>query len=162
MKRTIFIGQPMPRQKRNLHDWPSLNKWLYSIGLNDEIIVKFTFYSALINYFPGVKNGSHLIPNRKEIKKEKKRLEYTIKNFNPELVVPIGRLSIAYCLNQDVQPLSKHIGRAYSVNPYMLLNKKLTVIPLPHPSGASTWRFKKENTLLLDKALQLLKEEIFK
>jgi uracil-DNA glycosylase len=162
MKRIIFIGQAMPRKKSDLHDWPSLNKWLFSIGLTQKTIVKYTFYSALVDYFPGAKNGSHKIPSHKEIYDGRERLKHTIKRFNPKIVVPVGRLSIAYCLNQCVQPLSHNIGKKYSVNPYLLLSKKLTVIPLPHPSGASTLRFKKENRLLLNKALQLLKKEMIK
>ena len=152
----------MPRKKSNLHDWPSLNKWLYSFGLTHETIVKYTFYSALVDYFPGANNGSHKIPSQKEIENERERLKHTIERFNPEIVVPVGRLSIACCLNQNVLPLSSYIGTNYFVNPYMLLSKKLTVIPFPHPSGASTWRFKKENRLLLDKSLQLLKKEMYK
>lgn len=162
MKRTVFIGQAMPRHKSHLHDWPSLNKWLYSIGLDDTTIKRFTFYSALVDYFPGAKNGSHKIPGHKEINKERERLKHTIIEFNPKVIVPVGRLSIAQCLNQSFQPLSLNIGKKYFTNPYKLLNKKLSVVPLPHPSGASTWKYKKENKLLLENALQLLKKEMFK
>lgn len=160
MKRTIFIGQAMPRAKRDPHDWPSLNQWLYSIGLTDELLRKNTLYSALVDYFPGAVNGSHIVPTREVIDKERDRLAKTIAAFSPELVVPIGRLSISHCLNEKVQPLINHIGKAYSANPYMLYDRELTVIPLPHPSGASTWRHNKENKRLLEKALILLKKNL--
>ena len=161
MKKTIFIGQAMPRVKRNPHDWPSLNQWLYSISLTDELIRKYTLYSALVDYFPGAVNGSHNIPSKEEIGNERARLAKAITDFGPEIVIPIGRLSISYCLNQRVQPLTNHIGSIYFANPYGLYSKELTIIPLPHPSGASTWRHNSENKALLTKALQLLKSKLF-
>lgn len=160
MKRTIFIGQAMPRVKRNPHDWPSLNQWLFSIGMTDKLLRQNTLYSALVDYFPGAVNGTHIVPTKEDIEKERDRLAKTIIDFNPELVIPIGRLSISYCLNQKVQPLTNHVGNIYSANPYGLYNRELAIIPLPHPSGASTWRYKKENKKLFKKALQLLKKEL--
>ena len=161
MKKTVFIGQAMPRVKSHPHDWPSLNQWLYSIGLTDELIRKNFLYSALVDYFPGAMNGSHIVPAKNDIDKERDRLISTITSFNPEIVVPIGRLSISYCLNEKVKPLADNIGRIYITNPYIAIKKELIVIPLPHPSGASTWSHKKENKILLKRALKLLKNELF-
>lgn len=160
MKRVIFIGQAMPRFKKHPHDWPSLNQWLYSIGFTDELIRKNTLYSALVDYFPGAVDGSHIVPSKSEIAEERNKLKTTINGFNPEIIVPVGRLSIAHCLNQKVRPLVTNIGNVYKTNPYGLYTKKLLVIPLPHPSGASTWKHKKEHRVLLDKALNVLKKEI--
>jgi uracil-DNA glycosylase len=160
MKKTIFIGQAMPKLKRHPHDWPSLNQWLYSIRLTDELISKNFLYSALIDYFPGAMNGSHVVPTKEEIDEERDRLINTITSFNPEIVVPIGRLSISYCLDERVKPLVDNVGQIYITDPYLATEKELTVIPLPHPSGASTWGHKKENKILLKKALKLLKNEL--
>jgi uracil-DNA glycosylase len=161
MKKTIFIGQAMPRVKTHPHHWPSLNKWLYSIGLTDELIKEHFCYTALLDYFPGSVKGSHLVPTKEEIAKERKKLVKTIVAFGPEIVVPIGALSISYCIGEKVQPLAGNIGKTYTLDPYLALGKVLNVIPLPHPSGASTWRHKKENKKLLNKALRVLKNELF-
>jgi uracil-DNA glycosylase len=160
MKKTIFIGQAMPRIKKHSHDWPSLNQWLYSIRLTDDLISKNFLYSALIDYFPGAMNGSHIVPTKNDIDKERDRLIKTITSFNPKIVVPIGRLSISYCLNEKVKPLVDNIGQIYTIDPYRAMKKELIVIPFPHPSGASTWGHKKENKMLLRKALKLLKNEL--
>ena len=160
MKKVIFIGQAMPRFKKDLHDWPSLNSWLYSINITHDQIRENFFYSALVDYFPGAKNGSHRVPTPEEIKKERNHLSQTLHKFNPDLVVPIGRLSIAYCLNRKVEPLEINVGKFFVVNPYELLNKEIIVVPLPHPSGASTWHHKKENKKLLQVSLSLLKRGI--
>lgn len=160
MKRAIFIGQAMPRVKRHPHDWPALNAWLYYIGITQDQIRNNFCYTALVDYFPGSKRGSHLVPSLEEIKKERERLKKTIQNFNPELVVPIGKLSISYCLNQDLLPLSQNIGKIFNTDPYQVLGFNVPVIPLPHPSGASTWRHKLQNEKLLLQALNLLKNAI--
>lgn len=160
MKRVIFIGQAMPRFKKDLHDWPTLNAWLHLVDITEDQIRANFFYSALVDYFPGSKGGSHLVPTDAEIKKEHKRLVQTIKDFNPDVVVPIGKLSISECLQKEFSALHEDIGKVFHADPYQALGKSLTIIPLPHPSGASTWRHKPENKVLLQKALQLLKETV--
>ena len=160
MKRVIFIGQAMPRIKRDPHDWPSLNSWLYSIGITREQIQENFYYSALVDYFPGSQNGSHKVPTELEIQAERKRLIHTIRGFNPEIVVPIGKLSLAYCLGERVDKLRDYIGNIYTRNPYQALKTELLVIPLPHPSGASTWRHIPDNGSLLKKALTLFKTNL--
>lgn len=160
MKRIIFIGQAMPRYKSHPHDWPSLNRWLYSIGLSDELLVKWTLYSALVDYFPGSKKGSHLVPTTEEIDAERERLRGTLMAFKPDIVVPIGKLSIAHCIGEKVDSLRDYIGKSYKGVPYGLYLTELPIIPLPHPSGASTWRYQAGNMERLTKALELLRGEI--
>ena len=160
MKRCMFIGQAMPRKKSSLFDWPSLNSWLYSIELTNPQIEKYFFYSALVNYFPGSVNGLHNIPTKEEIGKEQKRLASMIKIFNPEITVPVGRLSISYCLDQKTQPLKKVVGKIYTKDPYLALGREIPIIPLPHPSGASTWYNKPDNKKLLSRSLELLKNTL--
>lgn len=160
MKRVIFIGQAMPRSKKDPHDWPSLNSWLHSINITDGQIKENLFYSALVDYFPGSKGGSHRVPSAKEIINERTRLKNTINNFGPDIVVPIGRLSISYCLQTDKVSLKDCIGKTFVSNPYGLMDREILIIPFPHPSGASTWHKKPENKRLVKNALKTLKEHI--
>ena len=160
MKRVIFIGQAMPRTKKHPHDWPTLNSWLYSINITDSQIKENFIYSALVDYFPGEKNGSHRVPSQKEVKGERKRLKNTINNFGPDIVVPIGRLSISYCLQIENLSLNDCISKTFVLNPYGLMNNEILIIPLPHPSGASTWYKKPSNKMLVKKALKTLKENL--
>ncbi|MBI1871855.1 uracil-DNA glycosylase family protein [Candidatus Collierbacteria bacterium] len=157
MKRAIFIGQAMPRFKKHPHDWPTLNNWLYSIGLNDDLIRDNFHYSALVDYFPGSKNGTHRVPAGAEIEAERDRLRGTINDFQPEIIVPIGKLSITYCLGVKISKLNNYIGKTFLTNPYGLYLEKTLIIPFPHPSGASTWYRSQENNKLLQAALKLLK-----
>lgn len=160
MKRVIFIGQAMPRFKRDPHDWPTLNAWLFSLGITLDQIRQYFLYSALVDYFPGYKGRSHRVPTEREIQKDRPRLHQTIHNFQPQIVVPIGKLSISFCLNQSFTTLNECVGQKFAVDPYLALGSTIAVIPLPHPSGASTWRHKQENTELLAKALNLLKKSL--
>lgn len=157
MKRCLFIGQAMPRHKSHPHDWPTLNLWLNRIGFDQNTISQYFYYSALVDYFPGTKNGGHRVPTEDEISKERNRLKKTILEFKPEVIVPIGRLSIAHCLNDHITALSDLIGKNYFANPYGLLDLNMAIIPLPHPSGASTWYRKPANQILLQQALLTLK-----
>lgn len=160
MKRAIFIGQAMPRYKSHPHDWPTLNKWLYSVGISDDEIRKHFIYSALVNYFPGIKDGGHRIPTSVEISIERKRLAKELAKHSSEIIVPIGKLSISYCLGQKSVNLTETVGKIYKLDPYRLMGKPMTIIPLPHPSGASTWHNKIENKKLLHLALDLLAKHI--
>lgn len=162
MKRVVFVGQAMPKVKETAHHWPGLNSWLYSIDIKEEEIKNYFLYSALVDYFPGYhEKGGHKVPTKDEVENEKERLRKTITDFNPEILVTIGKLSLSYCLNQKIISLDKnYIGKSFKVNPYNLLNKEVLIIPLPHPSGASTWRYKEGNQTLLKKALTILKKEL--
>lgn len=150
----------MPRVKRHPHDWPTLNTWLYSIGITQSQIETNFHYSALVDYFPGSKKGSHLVPTKEEINQEHPRLVQTINDFKPDLVVSIGKLSISHCLNKESINLNETIGELFYIDPYGAIGSELPVIPLPHPSGASTWRYKPDNAKLLVKALELLKSNL--
>ncbi len=157
MKKVAFIGQAMPKVKRNPHDWPSLNNWLYSINITNKLIRENFLYSALVDYFPGSENGQHLVPTKEQIEAERKRLARTLLSFNPQIVVPVGKLSLSYCLNRKIDLLNSYIGHVYKINPYQLMKGGVLVIPLPHPSGSSVWRHKEENKRLLFQALNRLK-----
>lgn len=160
MKRVLFVGQAMPRVKWTPYDWPSLNTWLYSLDITKNQIEENFLYSALVDYFPGSKNGSHMVPTAAEIARERPRLIKTIKTFNPDIVVPIGKLSISQCLNLDFKLLTEILGKVYRVDPYFALGHDLDVIPLPHPSGASTWHHHPTHKKLLLQSLNLLKSHL--
>ena len=71
--------------------------------------------------------------------------------MKPELIVPVGRLAIEQFL--PIAPLNEIIGKKFSVDAF---GQKCDVIPLPHPSGASTWFKREPGITLLADALKLL------
>ncbi len=70
--------------------------------------------------------------------------------LRPEVVVPVGGLAIRKLLG--AKRLSEAVGRTFE-------GDGMVYIPLPHPSGASTWLNRPENEGRLARALELLGEE---
>lgn len=75
----------------------------------------------------------------------------------PRLVVPVGGLAIQALLEPTVGPdarrLTEMIGQVFAVG-------GATVIPLPHPSGASSWPHQPGNRERLDRALGRIRDEL--
>jgi uracil-DNA glycosylase len=71
--------------------------------------------------------------------------------LRPELIVPVGGLAIKRLLG--VKGLASCIGRIYE-------RDGATVIPLPHPSGASGWLNLPANRQLTARAAALVRKEL--
>ena len=71
--------------------------------------------------------------------------------LRPELIVPVGGLAIKRLLG--VTGLASCIGRRYE-------REGATVIPLPHPSGASGWLNLPANRELTARAAALVRDEL--
>lgn len=154
MKRILFVGQAPPRTDPSRpFGRTKLYSWLHSIGITDEFIYANCEFGALIDFFPGIsKSGGHLVPTPEQIQESRPRLRDLFNKFKPDLVVPIGKLSIENCLQVPAALLTDVIGQEFKVNPYGLY-REVPVIPLPHPSGASSWVYQPGNSELLTKAL---------
>ena len=161
MKTVYFIGQAPPRTDPvRPFGRSKLYVWLESIGIGLDFVDRYFHFGALIGHFPGSKHGSHKLPTPAEIKKYEPVFKRELERVNPDIVVPVGKLSIGYCLNRDTIRLEEEIGKIYQVDPYQKLGHNISVIPFPHPSGASSWYYKAENKPRLAKALQHLKTEL--
>jgi uracil-DNA glycosylase len=67
----------------------------------------------------------------------------------------VGRLAITRFLPN--LPLDELIGRAHEVTH---VGAKSIAIPLPHPSGASSWIHQDDHPELLDRALTMIGREL--
>jgi len=56
--------------------------------------------------------------------------------------------------------LSDVIGNSYFKKIFKLSNSELVIIPLPHPSGLSSWIYKDKNHELLKKGLILIQNQL--
>ena len=92
------------------------------------------------------------MPDREEIANCAGWLEAEVKLLEPKLVIPVGKLAIGQMM--EVDKLKDVIGRKFKLN---LHGVHSDVIPLPHPSGASTWHRMEPGRTLLRKALKLIK-----
>jgi len=127
--------------------------WFEKAGLSREEV----YLSALCRCFPGKaakgKPGAHggdKTPSRAMIRNCRPHLLREFELLRPRLVVPAGGLAIKELL--DIARLSEAVGETFE-------RDGITYIPLPHPSGASTWLNAPENKERLTLALAALKEK---
>jgi uracil-DNA glycosylase family 4 len=79
--------------------------------------------------------------------------EWELRLLRPRLIVPVGGLAIRQLLGMT--GLASCVGRRYELD-------GATVIPLPHPSGASGWLNSPANRALTETAAKLVRAELSK
>lgn len=128
----------------------TLFRWFSRIGLDEEQFRSKVYMAAVCRCFPGKsKTGGDRVPTPEEISTCSNWMKAELEILKPKLVIPVGRLAIEQVLGKA--PLVDLIGTKFSGN---LHGHQCDVIPLPHPSGASTWFKKEPGISLLAKALE--------
>lgn len=131
----------------------TLFKWFNQLGVDEETFRKRVYMTAVCRCFPGKKpRGGDRVPNLTEIKTCSHWLNAEIDLLKPKLVIPVGKLAISQYL--DVKKLTDVIGKVHQLE---LHGIEVDMIPLPHPSGASTWHITEPGKTLLQDALLLVK-----
>lgn len=130
----------------------TLFKWFQQIGLDESHFRRCIYMAAVCRCFPG-KNpkGGDRVPSRAEISNCMEWLEAEITLLQPQLVLPVGKLAIAQLM--PVNKLTDVIGTTHCID---YKGVTLDVIPLPHPSGASTWHRTEPGMSLLRQALDCI------
>ena len=127
--------------------------WFARLGVDEEEVRKRVYFAAVLRCFPGrAPQGGDRVPAPPEIANCSPYLEAELALLRPDLVLPVGQLAISRFLPEP-GPLHERVGRLFPVTRGDL---DFGVLPLPHPSGRSTWLVKAENQALLDRALGLL------
>ncbi|MES9823947.1 MAG: uracil-DNA glycosylase family protein [Candidatus Thiodiazotropha endolucinida] len=154
----LLVGQA-PGAKEGMAGRPfawtagkTLFNWFERLGINEEQFRQQVYMSAVCRCFPG-KNpkGGDRVPNAQEIEACSLWLRDELELLRPQLILPVGKLAITQFI--DVDKLAQVIGRVHSIQ---LQDGICDVIPLPHPSGASTWHRTEPGKSLLQKALELI------
>jgi len=132
----------------------NLFKWFARIGVDEPTFRANVTMAAVCRCFPG-KNpkGGDRVPDDAEIAACRPHLEREIELVQPQLLLPIGRLAIEQIL--PPAPLVEQIGRFHEAS---IAGRRIPVLPLPHPSGASTWYRTLPGQPLTERALALLGE----
>jgi uracil-DNA glycosylase len=127
-------------------------KWFESIGVDEAGFRQQVYMSAVCRCFPG-KNpkGGDRVPDKNEIEACSRWLDKEVELLQPKLVIPVGKLAIAQYL--PVTKLVDVIGKKFDLRMNAV---DVEMIPLPHPSGASTWHRMSPGKELLAQALELL------
>lgn len=129
-------------------------KWFEHIGLDEETFRQRVYMAAVCRCFPG-KNptAGDRVPSKEEIANCSGWLKAEIDLLKPELILPVGKLAISQLM--PVNKLNEVIGKVHSVNFH---GHSSEAIPLPHPSGASTWHRMEPGITLLESALRALQQ----
>jgi len=130
----------------------TLFKWFSGIGLNEEQVRERVYMAAVCRCFPGKKpRGGDRVPSPQEIRQCRRWLERECELLAPQLLIPVGKLAIAQFI--ECHRLSEVIGQQHRVDCF---GREVDCIPLPHPSGASTWHRTEPGKTLLAHALALI------
>lgn len=131
----------------------TLFKWFLQAGVEEQQFRNRVYMAAVCRCFPG-KNptGGDRVPSEQEIINCARWLDAELKLLAPELVIPVGKLAIAQWIRFN--RLSEVVGHLHRVRRN---GQALDVVPLPHPSGASTWHRTEPGKTLLQQALEIIR-----
>ena len=126
--------------------------WFETLGLGEDAFRTRVYMAAVCRCFPG-KNpaGGDRVPSPREIANCAPWLEAELRLLRPALVIPVGKLAIGRFMALD--RLDAVIGKRYRIT---FEGVETDLIPLPHPSGASTWHRAQPGRTLLAQALALI------
>ena len=135
----------------------TLFRWLGRAGLDEQEARERIYISAMTRCFPGAHPSGRgdRVPGKPELEMCRSWLEDELRLIRPALVIPVGKLAIGYFLGE--MPLVESVGRAHRVTH---VGGESLAIPLPHPSGASSWIHMPGNAALVDAALALIGREM--
>jgi uracil-DNA glycosylase len=158
--RIFLLGQaPGPHEARfgRPFAWTAgktLFRWLgEATGADEETIRDRVYISAVVRCFPGkAKGGGDRVPTPDECEAWRGFIRREVEILAPRLLIPVGRLAIAEALGHE-GPIAAVVGKRLESQFHGV---DVDVIPLPHPSGASTWFKMEPGRSLLADALRLI------
>jgi uracil-DNA glycosylase len=135
----------------------TLFRWLSLAGIDEDTARETIYIAAVTRCFPGPHPSGRgdRVPSRQEQEKCADWLASELRIIRPRLVIPVGRLAIENFL--PPRPLAELIGTRHIVEH---AGGRSALIPLPHPSGASSWVHQADHKLLVDRALSLIGAEL--
>ena len=131
----------------------TLFRWLERSGLDEPTARELLYIAAITRCYPGPHPSGRgdRVPSPAERARCADWLDDELRIIRPSIVVPVGRLAIDRFLG--AKPLDSVVGREHEIEgPW----GRSIAIPLPHPSGASSWIHQAGNRALLERALDLL------
>jgi uracil-DNA glycosylase len=155
-----------------------LFEWLGAAGWDEDTFRATQYMTSVTKCYPG-KNGSgrgDRVPSRAEQALCRPYLEQEIRLVKPRLIIPVGGLAIKLFFPRKLK-LREVIGRGLYF-PAESLGDGVNfdfgdaiwheaydgkrpadgrwIVPLPHPSGASTWPNRPANKALIERAVAFL------
>jgi len=135
----------------------TLFSWLERAGIDEPTARQTIYIAAVTRCFPGAHPSGRgdRVPTRDEQERCADWLDAELRIIRPKLLIPVGRLAIERFL--PALPLVELIGTRRTIEH---VGGESVVIPLPHPSGASSWIHERDNRALVDEAIRLIADEL--
>jgi uracil-DNA glycosylase len=153
--RIVVVGQaPGSRERDSGRPFAhsagrTLFNWFARMGVSEDEFREKVHIVSVIRCFPGkTKSGGDRAPSPLEIKNCLPYLRTEIRMLRPGLIVPIGKLAVSKLLPKV--KFDQAIGERFDRE---IEGHRTTLIPLPHPSGRSTWLNDPANRRRLERAL---------
>ena len=127
----------------------TLFKWLQRAGIDEATARERIYISAVTRCYPGPSPSGRgdRVPTPAERTNCAGWLEAELRLIKPALIIPVGRLAIDALIGP--YPLDQVIGREFALD----AQPASVLVPLPHPSGASSWIHAPGHQTLLNAAL---------
>jgi len=131
----------------------TLFRWFASIGIDEQVARRRIYIAAITRCFPGSSPSGRgdRVPSPSQVANCSAWLDAEIEMIRPTVIIPVGRLAIERFLGSGL--LSDLIGRAHRLRS---VPGAPMAIPLPHPSGASSWIHAPGHTALVSRSLELI------
>lgn len=131
----------------------TLFRWLERAGVDEVTARERIYIAAVTRCYPGPSPSGRgdRVPTPREQALCAPWLEAELRLIRPAIVVPVGRLAITRFVG--ARPLDELIGHEHVIQHE---GGESIAIPLPHPSGASSWIHEPGHAALLDRALARL------
>lgn len=131
----------------------TLFRWLARAGIGEETARRHIYMGAVTRCYPGPHPSGRgdRVPSPRERALCAPWLDAELRLLRPALLIPVGRLAIERFLG--AQPLDRLVGRVFEL-PHG--GGRSRVVPLPHPSGASSWIHEAGHAALVEEAIALL------
>lgn len=135
----------------------TLFRWFERIGLDESTARERIYIAAITRCYPGPSPSGRgdRVPSPSERVACASWLDDELRILRPRLLIPVGRLAIERFLPR--LPLESLIGREH---PIECAGAKMIAIPLPHPSGASSWIHQGDHGELLSRGLQCIRRRL--
>jgi uracil-DNA glycosylase len=128
-----------------------LFEWLRKAGFGEQELRSKCYITAVYKCYPGKGAHGDLKPSRTQLERCEGFVDEEFDLGRPGVLILVGGMAIDHFLGH--LPLADAVGRKFEET---IRGREVTVIPLPHPSGASVWPFRPENQKLLKRALRLI------
>ena len=131
----------------------TLFRWLADVGIDEGVARRRIYIAAVTRCFPGPSptGRGDRVPSPTQIANCASWLDAEIELIAPRVIIPVGRMAIERLVG--TAPLDKLVGRVHRLRD---LPGAPNAIPLPHPSGASSWIHAPGHMDLVRDALRLI------